>query len=432
MSRRRPQDRRRRGRLLRAPTRIQDYLPYLACAAADRRPGARGAPTDRRERSHAAADAEGARPRATPTVAHFDALGRPFLTVAHNGRQRTPRARRHRGVPSHPRRAGHRRQPARGARRRRHGDARVVMRYDYDMLGNRIHQASMEAGERWMLNDVAGKPSAPGTAADHRSAPPTTRCGGRAESSCAKRTREPELLVDKIEYGVYGEGRPIPRTQPATHLPALRGGVSHSTRRASSPATPTTSRATCCAAARLAQRLQGHRSTGRRPAARRPRPSPAAPATTRSTARPVHRAAQPGPRGRSTSSSPASTRPTCWSGWTCGSTGTPSRGGWIPRRFLQSGCRHRLRRQGPAHADRLRKRRQDHLRLRPADLLRSGPSLAPRPHGAWPGCRTSHYTYDPRATSPPFGTTPHLSSPSPPPPHPPPLFLSGGQFPKPV
>ena len=35
---------------------------------------------------------------------------------------------------------------------------RVVMRYDYDMLGNRVHQASMEAGARWMLNDVAGKP----------------------------------------------------------------------------------------------------------------------------------------------------------------------------------------------------------------------------------------------------------------------------------
>ena len=35
---------------------------------------------------------------------------------------------------------------------------RVVMRYDYDMLGNRIHQASMEAGRRWMLNDVTGKP----------------------------------------------------------------------------------------------------------------------------------------------------------------------------------------------------------------------------------------------------------------------------------
>ena len=35
---------------------------------------------------------------------------------------------------------------------------RIVMRYAYDMLGNRIHQLSMEAGARWMLNDVAGKP----------------------------------------------------------------------------------------------------------------------------------------------------------------------------------------------------------------------------------------------------------------------------------
>ena len=32
------------------------------------------------------------------------------------------------------------------------------MQYDYSMLGARIHQASMEAGERWMLNEVAGKP----------------------------------------------------------------------------------------------------------------------------------------------------------------------------------------------------------------------------------------------------------------------------------
>src|SRR3989442_14916598 len=32
------------------------------------------------------------------------------------------------------------------------------MQYGYDMRGTRIHQASMEAGERWMLGDVAGKP----------------------------------------------------------------------------------------------------------------------------------------------------------------------------------------------------------------------------------------------------------------------------------
>ncbi len=50
------------------------------------------------------------------------------------------------------------------------GDAlgRIVMRYDYDMLGNRIHQASMEAGERWMLNDVAGKPICAWDSRDHQ------------------------------------------------------------------------------------------------------------------------------------------------------------------------------------------------------------------------------------------------------------------------
>ena len=32
------------------------------------------------------------------------------------------------------------------------------MRYAYDLLGNCVHQPSMEAGARWMLNDVAGKP----------------------------------------------------------------------------------------------------------------------------------------------------------------------------------------------------------------------------------------------------------------------------------
>src|SRR5207244_6582801 len=45
---------------------------------------------------------------------------------------------------------------------------RVVMGYDYDMLSNRIHQASMEAGERWMLNDVAGRPIRARNSRDHQ------------------------------------------------------------------------------------------------------------------------------------------------------------------------------------------------------------------------------------------------------------------------
>ena len=33
-----------------------------------------------------------------------------------------------------------------------------VMQYKYDMLGNMLYQNSMDAGERWMLNDCMGKP----------------------------------------------------------------------------------------------------------------------------------------------------------------------------------------------------------------------------------------------------------------------------------
>ncbi len=106
----------------------------------------------------------------TPTTAHLDVLGRIFITLAHNkvvcpghaldgsvdrfatrvdldieGNQRAVRDAVNKAVDAQ-------------------GNAivdelgRVVMRYDYDLLGNRIHQASMEAGERWMLNDAVGKP----------------------------------------------------------------------------------------------------------------------------------------------------------------------------------------------------------------------------------------------------------------------------------
>ncbi len=88
----------------------------------------------------------------TPTVAHADSLGRTFLTIAHNRFERN-------GALVEEKYStlvvldieGNQREVI---------DAkdRIVMRYDYDIVGNRIHQASMEAGERWMLNDVTGKP----------------------------------------------------------------------------------------------------------------------------------------------------------------------------------------------------------------------------------------------------------------------------------
>jgi RHS repeat-associated protein len=93
----------------------------------------------------------------TPMVAHADSLGRTFLTATHNKFKysNTP--------PSDP--------PTEEfystrvifdieGNQRAVIDAkdRVVMRYDYDLLGTHLHQASMEAGERWMLGDVTGKP----------------------------------------------------------------------------------------------------------------------------------------------------------------------------------------------------------------------------------------------------------------------------------
>src|SRR5262249_20650843 len=103
----------------------------------------------------------------TPTTAHLDVLARVFITLAHNkyarnganvderyatrveldieGNQRSVRDAVKKGV---------------DARGNPIVDelGRIVMRYDYDLLGNRIHQASMEAGERWTLSDAVGKP----------------------------------------------------------------------------------------------------------------------------------------------------------------------------------------------------------------------------------------------------------------------------------
>lgn len=86
----------------------------------------------------------------TPSRTYFDSLGRNFLTLADNGKD------------------------ANGNKLQYYtrvifdiegkelevidAKGQQVIRYDYDMLGNRIHQVSMEAGERWMLNDVSGKP----------------------------------------------------------------------------------------------------------------------------------------------------------------------------------------------------------------------------------------------------------------------------------
>jgi RHS repeat-associated protein len=88
----------------------------------------------------------------TPALAFFDTLGRSFLTIAHNKFMRS-------GAMVEERYATRVELDIEGNQREViDANNRVVMRYDYDMLGTRIHQASMEAGERWVLNDMIGKP----------------------------------------------------------------------------------------------------------------------------------------------------------------------------------------------------------------------------------------------------------------------------------
>lgn len=161
----------------------------------------------------------------TPTIAYFDSLGRTFLTVAHNkfrsrikggykevdekhrtriefdieGNQRAVRdeIKKDPNLPHDPQNL----------------EERIVMLYDYGMLGNRIHQKSMEAGERWMLNDVTGKPLRTWDSRGHNFRieydelrRPVRQFAKGTDAKCS----DPGTLKDKyilFEKTEYGEGQ---------------------------------------------------------------------------------------------------------------------------------------------------------------------------------------------------------------------------------
>ncbi len=88
------------------------------------------------------------------------------------------------------------------------------MVYDYDMLGTHIRQLSVDAGERWMLNDAAGKALRSWDSRDHQI---------RHEYDAARRPTNlfvqtggsPDLLAEKT---VYGEGQPSMSQDRALNL----------------------------------------------------------------------------------------------------------------------------------------------------------------------------------------------------------------------
>jgi RHS repeat-associated protein len=191
------------GRLVNA-----DYLPTwhglrTDAANADAFAARYPDPTDRTNETRAA---EKTRVHAaTPTVAYADSLGRTFLTTAHNKVKYsdTPSA-------DSPVEEFHRTQfilDIEGNQREVIDTKdRVVVNYDYDMVDNRVHQASMEAGERWMLNDVADKSL---YMWDSRNTQFRTTYDPlrRPTDSFLRESAAAEIVVGR---SIYGESRPNP------------------------------------------------------------------------------------------------------------------------------------------------------------------------------------------------------------------------------
>jgi RHS repeat-associated protein len=134
----------------------------------------------------------------TPGTTFLDALGRAFLSVAFN-RTRTNGS----SVEEHYRTTS--KLDVEG-NRRAVTDAlgRVVMTYDYNMLGAQPHQRSADAGERWALNDAAGQPMRVWDSRGHnlRTAYDALR---RPTGLFVSTGGGGEILAER---NVYGEGQP--------------------------------------------------------------------------------------------------------------------------------------------------------------------------------------------------------------------------------
>jgi RHS repeat-associated protein len=132
----------------------------------------------------------------TPSLAYFDTLGRTFLTFADNGPKQSS---------SHQEYTTRTELDIQGYQRSvTDAFGRIVMTYDYDMLGTKLHSNSVDAGERWMLNDVLGKPllgwNSNGFNTQH-----TYDALRRPLGLYAHPLNGSQILAENI---VYGEGQP--------------------------------------------------------------------------------------------------------------------------------------------------------------------------------------------------------------------------------
>lgn len=180
--------------------------PAQSGAAALRWPDPRVRDAERRAATQAAAFA------GTPTTEVLDPLGRPFLVWAHNRVACPGHADDGLDVQLATRTTFDIQGRVCAVRDAvaQAGDAlgRTVARHDHDLLGQRLHQASMDAGARWTLADATGRAIRAWDSRGHAFTTaydalrrPTARCvrGTRAESD--PRTLHRDILFEKTEYG---------------------------------------------------------------------------------------------------------------------------------------------------------------------------------------------------------------------------------------
>lgn len=122
----------------------------------------------------------------TPTVAHLDTLGRTFLTIADNGTAGKYETRVELDIEGNQRTIT----DARGNK---------VMEYDYNMLSSVIYSISMDAGERWILKDVAGKPMRAWDSRDHTIRRVYDELQ-RPTHLFVQKESNPEVLVERTVY----------------------------------------------------------------------------------------------------------------------------------------------------------------------------------------------------------------------------------------
>jgi RHS repeat-associated protein len=136
----------------------------------------------------------------TPALAYFDTLGRTFLTIADNAAAGKYSSHVDLDIQNNQRSIT---DPL----------DRIVEAVDYGVLGQRIHQSSMEAGERWLLNDAMGKTIRAWDSRGHNfrsqydglRRPVNLFVLGTDVVNSDSRTTAGEVAFEQI---VYGEGQP--------------------------------------------------------------------------------------------------------------------------------------------------------------------------------------------------------------------------------